>query len=114
MKPNLVNPNSAKIVSYEYNHSTLYENMSEGMQKANENVFWLILKDGKDTLVRITKTMHQSRSCFVCDLERMRGTFRTPYSLAKAYDEVSGNQLPTFRSLEYLNEQPEEQKAESR
>lgn len=111
MKHNLVNPNSAKIVSYEYNHSTLYENMSEGMQKANENVFWLILKDGKETLVQITKTMHQSRSCFVCDL--MRGTFRTPYSLAKAYDEVTGNQLPTFRSLEYLNEQPLEQKGEN-
>jgi len=112
MKPNLVNPNTSKIVSYEYNHSTLYENMSEGMQKATENVFWLILKDGKDTLVQITKTMHQGRSCFICDLERMRGTFMSPYSLAKSYDELAGNQLPTFKSLEYLNDQPAEQKGE--
>lgn len=99
MKPNLVNPNSAKIVSYEYNHSTLYENMSEGMQKASENVFWLILKDGKDTLVQISKTIHQGRSCYVCDLENMRGTFQTPYSLAKSYDEVTGGQLMTFKSV---------------
>jgi len=112
MKPNLVNPNTSKIVSYEYNHSTLYENMSEGMQKADENVFWLILKDGKETLVRISKTMSQGRSCFVCDHEGMIGTFRTPYTLAKSYDELTGNQLPTFKSLEYLNDQPAEQKGE--
>lgn len=99
MRPNLVNPNSAKIVSYEYIHSTLFENMSEGMQKASENVFWLILKDGKDTLVQITKTMHQGRSCYVCDLETMRGTFMSPYSLAKSYDEVTGHQLMTFQSV---------------
>lgn len=97
MKPNLVNPNSAKIVSYEYIHSTLFENLSEGMQKASENVFWLILKDDKRTLVPIKKTMHQSKSCYVCDA--MLGTFTSPQSLAKAYDEITGHQLMTFQSV---------------
>lgn len=82
MKPNLVNPNSAMIVSYEYNHCTLYENMSEGMQKLAEGVFWLIRKDGKNTLVPISKTMHQGKSCFVCDI--MLGTFTSPTGLERS------------------------------
>lgn len=111
MKPNLINPNTSKIVSYEYNHCTLFENMTEGMQRANHNAFWLVLKDDKKTVLQISKTMHQSRSCYVC--EEMQGTYMSPRSIARAYDEWRGGMIPTFASLDYLNEQPIEQKGEN-
>lgn len=102
MKSQLVTPGTQKIVSYSYRYSTLYENCSEGMQKLNVGVFWLILNDKEKTLVPITKTFHQSKSCYVCDT--MPGTFTNPQALAKAYDEATGNMLPTFESLKYLDE----------
>jgi hypothetical protein len=99
----LESPSTKKIVSYEYLHSSLFENMSEGMQKLHEGVFWLVLKDQKKTLVPITKSQHFGKSCFVCSL--IPGTFMTPQSLAQAYDELKGSMLPTFKSLSYLDEQ---------
>ena len=97
MKTELVSPGTQKIVSYAYRSSTLLENMSEGMQKLAEGVFWLVLNDGKNTLVPIKKTFHQNKSCFVCDI--MRGTFTSAQALAKAYDEVQGNQHMTFKTV---------------
>lgn len=99
MKTRLETPGTQKIVSYPYCYSTLFENMSEGMQKQTEGVFWLVLNDGKETLVPIRKTMHQNKSCFVCDI--MLGTFTSAQSLAKAYDEITGNQLMTFKTLSF-------------
>lgn len=99
----LETPGTKKIVSYEYQHSTLFENLSEGVQKLNEGVFWLILKDQKRSLVPISKSQHFGRPCYVCDL--IPGTYMTPQSLAKSYDELKGGMLPTFESLSYLNEE---------
>jgi hypothetical protein len=103
MRHELYSPATKKIVSYPYRYSTLFENLSEGMQKQNEGVFWLILNDKDKTLVPLTRTMHQGKSCYICDI--MPGTFTNPQALAKSYDEQQGNMLPTFESLKYLDEQ---------
>ena len=102
MRHELYSPATKKIVSYPYSYSTLFENLSEGMQKQNEGVFWLILKDKDNTLVPLTRTVHQGMSCYVCDL--MQGTFTSPQALAQSYDELKGNMFPTFKSLDYLKD----------
>ncbi len=97
MTTKLVSPGTQKIVSHDYLYCTLYENLSEGTQRLIEGAFWLILKDGKESLVPITKTTHQSKTCYVCSA--MDGTFTSPQALAKSYDEMTGNQLMTFKTV---------------
>lgn len=99
MRTKLESPGTQKIVSHDYLHCLLFENLSEGMQKLTEGVFWLVLRDGKETIVPIRKTSHQGKSCYVCDV--MRGTFTSPQALAKSYDEFTGNQLMTFKTVSF-------------
>jgi hypothetical protein len=100
LKSTLFTPSTRKIISYDYLYSVFYENLSEGAQNLDEGRYWLILKDGKETLAPISKIRHNGLTCFVCPI--MEGRFTSAQSVAKSYDALMGNQLATGKVFEQL------------
>jgi hypothetical protein len=84
MKSTLLAPSTKKIISYDYLYSVFYESLSEGAQNLDEGRYWLILKDGKETLAPISKIRHNGITCFACPI--MEGRFTSAQSVLRCLD----------------------------